>query len=165
MSLRGSYKNLWQPALLFWAFPILFISLIVYYQKGEFPWLVALSILIYGLFEEIGWRGFLHQALKPLPNIVNILIVASLWFVWHLNFEITSSNGLFFAILVLGSWGIGKVADSTHSLLAVSAFHSLNNFFPELDTTKAGILISLLVVWVVALVIRKKRQPKIAEAE
>ncbi|SUJ27289.1 CAAX amino terminal protease self- immunity [Sphingobacterium spiritivorum] len=106
--------------------------------------------------EEIGWRGFLQRELKPLPEFLNILLVATLWFIWHLNFDLTSSNLLFFGILVLGSWGIGKVADNTFSLLAVSAIHSLNNFFPEMNTTKICILLILLSVWVTALVIRKR---------
>ena len=77
--------------------------------------------------------------------------------IWHLNFDFTSSNLSFYVILILGSWGIGKVADSTHSLLAVSAFHSLNNLFPVLNGVKTILLLSLLALWIIALIIRKKR--------
>ncbi len=161
MSIKGNYKNLTSPILMYWVFPIILISGVAYFTKGTIPWMIVLSILIYGLLEEIGWRGFLYQQLKELPLFTNILIVATLWFLWHLNFELTSSNLLFYGILILGSWGIGKVTDATNSLIAVSAFHSLNNFFPNLDNTKILILALLLTAWIIALVIRKRMQKNI----
>lgn len=161
MSIKGNYKNLTFPILMYWVFPIILISGVAYFTKGTIPWMIVLSILIYGLLEEIGWRGFLYQQLKELPLFTNILIVATLWFLWHLNFELTSSNLLFYGILILGSWGIWKVTDATNSLIAVSAFHSLNNFFPNLDNTKILILALLLTAWIIALVIRKRMQKNI----
>ncbi|MGV3704630.1 MAG: CPBP family intramembrane glutamic endopeptidase [Arcticibacter sp.] len=157
LSLKGNYKNLSVPLMLYWGLPIILISAAEYLSKGTISFIPVSAILIYGLLEEIGWRGFLQQELKKLPLFASTLIIAMLWFVWHLNFELTSANALFFGILVLGSWGIGKVADSTSSLLAVSAFHSLNNFFPQLNATKAVILAMCLCVWVVTLVVRKRR--------
>lgn len=161
LSLKGNYKNTLIPLFLYWILPVIFISGIGFITttRTVSPELIT-TILIYGLLEEIGWRGFLQQELKTLPPFLNILIVATLWFTWHLNFDLTSSNLLFFGILILGSWGIGKVADSTHSLIAVSAFHSLNNFFPEVDTTKILIIVSLLLIWIISLVVRKKHLNK-----
>lgn len=157
LNFKGNYSNINTPFVLYWAVPIILISGAEYFIKGTITPVTVISILLYGLLEEIGWRGFLQRALKPLPEFLNILLVATLWFIWHLNFDLTSSNLLFFAILILGSWGIGKVADSTHSLLAVSAFHSLNNFFPVMDTTKLILLVTLLIIWITSLLIRKKR--------
>jgi len=162
LTLKGNYKKLIVPFLLFWMFPIVLILSVEYFLKGTISYQAVTAILIYGLLEEIGWRGFLQQELKPLPPFLNIVIVATLWFIWHLNFDMTSSNLLFLGILLLGTWGIGKVADSTHSLFAVSAFHSLNNFFPQMNQTKALILAILLIVWVTALVIKKRQLKKTA---
>ena len=160
LSIKGNYKKVIVPFLLFWMFPIVLILSVEYFIKGSISYQAVFAILMYGLLEEIGWRGFLQQELKALPQFLNILIVATLWFIWHLNFDITSSNLLFFGILLLGTWGIGKVADSTQSLLAISAFHSLNNFFPEMNQTKIIILATLLIVWVTALVIKKRQIDK-----
>ncbi len=157
LSLKGNYETILVPFALFWLLPIVLISAAEFMAKGTISPITITAILVYGLFEEIGWRGFLQQELKSLPKFAGILIVAVLWFVWHLNFELTSSNMIFFGILVLGTWGISKVADATNSLLAVAAFHSLNNFFHELDTVKAAILVTLLAVWIGALVVRKRR--------
>ncbi|RZJ71188.1 CPBP family intramembrane glutamic endopeptidase [Flavobacterium sp.] len=156
LSLKGNYRKLLVPFLLFWIFPIVLIPTVEYLSKGTISFAAVTAILVYGLLEEIGWRGFLQHELRALPRLANMLIVAVLWFVWHLNFELTASNVVFFGVLVLGTWGISKVAATTHSLLAVSAFHSLNNFFHELDATKTAILVTLLAVWIGSLVIRKK---------
>lgn len=157
LSLKGNYKKAVFPFFLFWMLPIVLILSVEYFVKGTISYQAVFAILIYGLLEEIGWRGFLQQELKTLPQMLNVLIVATLWFIWHLNFDMTSSNLLFFGILLLGTWGIGKVADSTQSLLAVSAFHSLNNFFTDLNQTKILILATLIIVWVTALVIKKRQ--------
>lgn len=155
LSLKGNYQNLLSPTLLYWGLPMILIWIVDYFTDENFSLAGVFFILIYGLLEEIGWRGFLQQELKPLPKFLNILIVAVLWFIWHLNFDFTSSNLLFFFILLFGSWGIGLVADKTYSLIAVSAFHSLNNFFPELNSRTTIILIGLIAVWIVSLILRK----------
>lgn len=161
LSLKGNYKKAIFPFLLYWGLPIALILGVEFFTKGTISSFAAvIAILMYGLLEEIGWRGFLQQELKTLPVFLNVLIVGTLWFLWHLNFECTSSNLIFFGILLLGSWGIGKVADTTHSLLAVTAFHSLNNFFPEMNTLKMGTLVALLAVWIISLVIRKRQLQK-----
>lgn len=156
LSLKGNYKEILIPFLLYWVFPIALISGIAYFTRGAITVTAISAVLIYGLSEEIGWRGFLQQELKSLPPLLSILIIAALWFIWHLNFAVTTSNLLFFGILVFGTWGIGKVADHTHSLLAVSAFHSLNNLFTDLSPLKIVIIAILLSSWIMALIIRKK---------
>jgi membrane protease YdiL (CAAX protease family) len=127
MTLKGNYKQILVPFSVYWLLPILLISAYAFLTKGSFPVLTVSMFFIYGLLEEIGWRGFLQQQLKGLPQIWNILIVGILWFIWHLNFEMTTMNLLFLGLLIFGGWGIGIVANKTNSLLAVSAFHSLNN--------------------------------------
>ena len=156
MGLRGNFRNSTIPLLIYWIFPIFLIGTVAYFTNGTLPFVPIITILIYGLLEEIGWRGFLQQILEPLPKFAGILIIAVLWFIWHLNFEISISNLLFFGILLLGSWGIGLVADKTKSLLAVASFHSLNNFFTELNTQKIIILTILLTVWILSIIYRKK---------
>jgi membrane protease YdiL (CAAX protease family) len=160
LTLKGNYKKIFYPFMLFWMLPIILIWSVEYYIKGIITYQAVIAILIYGLLEEIGWRGFLQQELKPLSQFSNILIVAVLWFIWHLNFDFTSSNLLFFGILLLGTWGIGKLADNTHSLLAISAFHSLNNFFPEMNQIRMLILLFLLMLWITSLVVKKRQMNK-----
>lgn len=157
LSFGGSYKHIGYPLFIYLVFPVLLIAGTSYILKGAFPFEAVTAIIGYGLLEEIGWRAFLRQELKPLSKVLNILIVAFLWFVWHLNFDLSTGNLMFFGILLLGSWGIGKVADSTGSLLAVAAFHSLNNFFTKLGNIEVTLLLVLLGVWILFLVYRKRK--------
>lgn len=157
MSLKGSYRDLMSPILMYWILPIFLITIIGYFSTEEhFIINSVFAVLTYGLLEEIGWRGFLQQELKVLPKYQSILIITILWFCWHLNFELTAANFIFFLILLLGSWGIGYVADKTSSLLAVAGFHSLHNFFPKLETTQMIIIIALLFIWITSLILKSK---------
>ncbi|MDL2239785.1 CPBP family intramembrane metalloprotease [Bacteroidales bacterium OttesenSCG-928-K03] len=156
MSLKGNFKNMIIPFSIYWLLPILLIGTTAYFTNGTFPIITIFTVLIYGLLEEIGWRGFLQQLLKPLPKFWLILIITILWFVWHLDFSLTTGNLIFFGILLLGSWGIGLVSDATNSLLAVAAFHSLNNFFSDFNTLKIIILIVLITIWILSVIFSKR---------
>lgn len=160
MTLKGNYRNIIFPMALYWAFPVIFITTVTYFLNGTLPYIAVFSVLMYGLFEEVGWRGFLYQELKGLSTFLNIFIVSVLWYVWHLDFEWSFVHLSFFAIVIVGSWGIGKVADATNSLLAVSAFHSLNNFFRHIHAVNGLILGILLTSWILILVVRKQMREK-----
>lgn len=161
MSLKGLYNQATIPFIIFWILPLFIISTKAYFVTGHFAFITVFAVLVYGLLEEIGWRGFLYEQLKPLPKIINILVVAVLWFIWHLNFKMTLSNLFFFGILVLGSWGIGLVADKTKSLLAVASFHSLNNFYSEWNALNLVIIGGLIIAWILAVIYISKAEKKV----
>ena len=110
--------------------PIVLFSLVGILNTGQ-PYLNAPKfvgiIIVYALFEEYGWRNYLQSELSELNKFVKHLIIAVLWFVWHLNFELSVGNLIFFVILLAGSFGIGHVADKTKSLLFVALFHAFFN--------------------------------------
>jgi membrane protease YdiL (CAAX protease family) len=166
MSLKGIYKNALVPFAVYWLLPAFLIAGVYYFIIGKFPILLMFTVLVYGLLEEIGWRGFLQEQLKSLPKFTSILIISILWFAWHLNFDMTSSNMIFFGIIFFGSWGIGKVYTSTGSLLAVAGVHSLNNFFRNgLHDTELTLIVSLLVIWVGFIILyNKKFKPQVNPA-
>ncbi|PWG81243.1 CPBP family intramembrane glutamic endopeptidase [Pararcticibacter amylolyticus] len=148
-SLKGNYNNILLPFVIFWILPVVLIGTVSSIQESKFPVLLLFTVLVYGLLEEIGWRGFLQEQLKHLPKFQAISIITVLWFVWHLNFEGTITNLIFFGILFFGTWGIGKVYSSTCSLLAVAGLHSLNNFFRHgLHRTELILIAVLLAIWI-----------------
>ena len=110
--------------------PIVLFSLIGILDTGKpymnAPKIVAI-ILIYALFEEYGWRNYLQSELSELNKTIKYLIITILWFIWHLNFELTIDNLIFFLILFAGSFGIGYVADKSKSIIFVALFHAFFN--------------------------------------
>lgn len=105
-------------------------------KEGYNPHLIGLimglSFIIYCLFEEYGWRGYLEDELKDWKEWKRVLFIAALWYLWHLSFlrnHDLQANLTFFGIIVLGSWGIGKVIHSTKSILSASCFHMIYNIW------------------------------------
>ena len=111
----------------------------------------CLFAFVYGVLEEFGWRGFLQYELRKLPVWQYVLIITVMWFVWHL--DLTHRGVLpFFLLLLLASWGIGKVVSETHSLLLCAAFHGIANFSKRdlfSDTTFTVAFIGVIVFWIV----------------
>lgn len=111
----------------------------------------CLFAFVYGLLEEYGWRGFLQYELRKLPVWQYVLIITLMWFLWHL--DLTQRSALpFFLLLLFASWGIGKVATDTHSLLFCAAFHGIVNFSKRdlfSDTTFTAAFICVIVFWIV----------------
>jgi membrane protease YdiL (CAAX protease family) len=91
--------------------------------------LIAASMtLLYCIMEEYGWRGYLQTELAALGNWPKYLLIGACWYGWHLTFLTDASladNVQFFALSVLGSWGLGQVADATRSVLACACLHML----------------------------------------
>ena len=112
------------------AIPVILFSLVGILKTG-IPYFtapkIAATILLYALFEEFGWRGYLQSELSDLKKIYKYLIITVLWFVWHLNFELSINNLLFFLLLFAGSYGIGLMANKSKSLVVAALFHSLSN--------------------------------------
>lgn len=111
----------------------------------------CLLAFTYGLLEEFGWRGFLQYELRKLPVWQYVLIITVMWFLWHL--DLTQRSVLpFFLLLLLASWGIGKVVSETHSLLLCAAFHGIANFSKRdlfSDTTFTVAFVCVIVFWIV----------------
>jgi membrane protease YdiL (CAAX protease family) len=112
---------------------------------------LSFYFFVYGILEEMGWRVFLQNQLDFLNQYIKYLIIGVLWFVWHLNFGLTTPNIIFFFLLIFASWGIGKIGDKTKSVLAVGAFHTLYNLFSVdyFESTNKLIVLALSVmIWV-----------------
>ena len=86
----------------------------------------AAGTLLYCIMEEYGWRGYLQTELAPLANGLKYGVVGFCWYLWHLTFLTSASLGdnlFFLGMMILGSWGIGQVAEATKSILTCACFH------------------------------------------
>ena len=89
----------------------------------------ALSVTIYAIGEELGWRGWLRTALSSLPSGTAIVVTAALWYAWHWTFLAEQLRqpqfGLGFAAgIVLGSWGLHLAAGRSGGTAIPAAWHA-----------------------------------------
>lgn len=114
----------------------------------------------YALGEELGWRGYLQDALRPLPPIGRYALLGTLWGIWHAT--TFAGNGsattvvvrlaLFYVVLVAASAGIGAAADRTRSVLVAAACHLFYTFPMMLGGRDRWLALGLLVPAVIVLV-------------
>lgn len=149
--------------------PIVLFSLVGILNTGvpyfNAPKYIAI-IIVYALFEEYGWRNYLQSELIELNKIIKCLIITILWFVWHLNFELSIDNLIFFIILFAGSFGIGYVAEKSKSLILVALFHaffniSQNELLNGIELKQKLTIILISVISAIAIMKYDKRNKEI----
>lgn len=85
----------------------------------------ALINLLYAVFEEIGWRGYLQDALRPLKQGYSFLIIGLLWWAWHFRYNTVFELIIFPLICIGGSFLIGLFTEKTKSYLTAGGLHCL----------------------------------------
>jgi membrane protease YdiL (CAAX protease family) len=159
VSLFGSSVK---QSLVLFAIPVVLLTLTELLWSGNTLYTAYFSvvILLYGCYEEYGWRGYLQTELNGLNKIVRILVISVLWYTWHLNFAFTVNNLLFFLFLIFGSWGIGMIADKTKSLLACACFHSIVNIINTKGATPVYVqFIVVGICFAIWMLLIYKRKP------
>jgi len=93
-----------------------------------YGFIAVIGTLLYCIMEEYGWRGYLQEELKTLKTWQKYLVIGFMWYLWHLTFLTKATIGdnfFFLAMMILGSWGIGQVVESTKSIIAGACFHMI----------------------------------------
>jgi uncharacterized protein len=121
----GSWKR---SALCFLA-PILFAS----FHSGHFSYKLVYYLLIGGfstLGEEIGWRGFLQPALRPLGRLRGYLLVAFLWELWHFTShtkgtwpEVMARLEIIVPAVIVITFALAFLVERTGSIILATAVH------------------------------------------
>jgi deazaflavin-dependent oxidoreductase (nitroreductase family) len=132
----------------------------------EFAWplLIVAVLLFNGYGEEAGWRGFLVPGLLTRRGpFTTSLIVAVVWFTWHVpSFAIIEGNRIF-GLGILPMMGLGLVAGamvltwlyvgSGGSIWIVALWHLSYNF-ASVSTAGRGaagsIVYAAIIVWALA---------------
>jgi len=81
--------------------------------------------------EELGWRGFLQDALRPLAPWKRWASIGVLWEFWHFTNRVHSGSWIRIAIVlsisypavILLAWIIGKAAEKSRSVLVATSLH------------------------------------------
>ncbi|MDX1706170.1 type II CAAX prenyl endopeptidase Rce1 family protein [Pseudidiomarina sp.] len=154
--------------------PVVFTLIGVPNETGVSPHLFGLALgagtIIYCLFEEAGWRGFLHNALHSWSPARRYVLVGILWYLWHFGFlaeGATLANQLTaLTVLIGGSFLLGKLADDTHAVAITAAFHLVvnilvfNNLARDVPVADQLLLTAgCVVLWVPILIHWKRTKP------
>ncbi|MDP9049178.1 MAG: CPBP family intramembrane metalloprotease [Acidobacteriota bacterium] len=101
------------------------------YERHVFGLLLSFEVLLYCVCEEIGWRGYLQDALSPLSEAAQALTIGAMWFLWHMTlirpgFQLRG-DGIFLAALMFGAWGLGRTVRATGSIVVAACLHFVLN--------------------------------------
>jgi membrane protease YdiL (CAAX protease family) len=141
---------------------------------------IVAGFTINGLFafgEELGWRGFLWQQLRPY-GVLGKVLLGIIWGLWHApiillgyNFPLHPYLGVLFMVLltVALTFPLTGVADSSGSVYAPSIIHGMFNgsgifgMFvigkTELVGTSMGVVgcAAILLAWLVTSLTMRKQ--------
>ena len=97
-----------------------------------FPLGFLIMIPFVGIAEETGWRGLLQPELdKRISFPFSVLIVAAIWFVWHLPIWIDPTSNHYgdsiigFGITIfIWAFALAAIFKSTKSVIACAVYHA-----------------------------------------
>lgn len=163
------------------------IGLLVLAQVAAIPVGALLnSVLAFG--EELGWRGWLVPALRPLGTWPSLLISGAVWGLWHspvillgYNFGRTDLSGVLLMVAGCVAWGVLfgwlrlRSGSVWPAVLAHGALNAAAGLVLIVAATQPGMALAgplgvatwiVLAIVVVALVAtgQFRRQPELAEA-
>jgi hypothetical protein len=134
ITLLGSSTS---QSVIFYLFPFLahmLTSLMPFQYRHDMhmtPFVYAELGLLNIVGQEFGWRGYLQDAVRPLPKIFRYTLIGILWELWHFTSrtafgsltDIATRIIIFYPISILFSWLIGEATDRSRSLFVAFTLH------------------------------------------
>jgi uncharacterized protein len=110
--------------------PTIVFTTIGIYNSGNinehyYGFAFAFIALLYAITEEVFWRAYLLDALRPLKKIVYSLVIGISWWAWHFRFDTSFDFTWFLFICIVSSFLLCEFADETKSYLTAAGLHSL----------------------------------------
>ncbi len=110
--------------------PAFVFTIIGIYNSGNvnehyYGFVFAFIALLYALSEEIFWRGYLLDKLRPLKMIKYSLVIGVSWWAWHFRFSTSFDFTWFLLICIVSSFLLCQFANETKSYLTAAGLHSL----------------------------------------
>lgn len=131
-----------------------------FYGLGFLIWL-WINALSYGIFEEIGWRGFALPKLQERHTALTATLILSIfWALWHIPaffYKLPLTIVPFwFMGLIIGAIIMTFIFNSTKgSVLMVMLFHVINNIVMVLDVNVIATIMSIMLTGIAILIIIK----------
>jgi membrane protease YdiL (CAAX protease family) len=151
----------WMRSLIAWFVPFILLAIPgVTQENGEVSHSLPLLLCLFGaltvLGEEVGWRGFLQDALRPVKPVWRYLLIGVLWEAWHFTnrthdkslLQIMATLAIVIPITTLLSWLIGAAVERSKSILLAAAIHGWVDLLFEFPGIATYICAAVaLVLW------------------
>lgn len=142
ISFFGSSKI---KSVVFYVVPILALAAVGISGQGMnnhlFPIVFGAIGFISILGEELGWRGYLQDALQPLPEWKKYLLIGTMWELWHFTNRMGHGDieQIFVRVLIwisaltLLSFLIGKATERSQSVVVAVTLHAWIDIVAEFN--------------------------------
>jgi len=138
-------------SLLFWLVPEIAFSISTLHGSEAFTFLFTGFFITLG--EELGWRGFLQDALRNIKPVKRAIIIGVMWEIWHfttrmsvgLHISTFVRIGIFIIALSLISYALIKLTEKTKSLFIPVTVHAWINTLFEYSSTTTFIIFGLSI--------------------
>lgn len=151
-------------SVLFWSLSILGLCICGIPKEGWnnhlFPLLLGTIGFFTTLGEELGWRGFLQDALRPLNPVKRYALIGVMWELWHFTNRTTDGEltqilirvSIFILALSLSSYIIGMGTDRSKSLVVAVTFHAWVNILAGFGSIAVYIVFGISIIyWILLL--------------
>lgn len=136
-------------------FPDGTVSHLIPLVMGFVAWLIILG-------EELGWRGFLQDALRPLSPLMRYTLIGILWEFWHFTNRTAYGSAkevalrllIYYPLAIILSIIIGVATERGKSLLVAITLHGWFNTLFEFPSWRTYIVFGLSVPYWAWLLIR-----------
>lgn len=148
-------------SLIFYLLPIISLAIVGIDTNEGSSHIIPLALGIMGFIsiigEELGWRGFLQDALRSCSKLKRYIIIGLMWEAWHFTTRFSYGNGhnpaivilIFSVITILLSFLIGEATDKSKSLIVAVTLHAWVDIIAEFASPKTIIVFCVsLPFWI-----------------
>lgn len=158
-------------SILFYTLPILAICIPGIEGQGMnahlFPIVFGLVGFISILGEELGWRGFLQDAVWALHPLKRYLLIGIMWELWHFTNRTSHGElpqvllrvGIFLIATTIISFIMGKATERSKSLLVAITLHAWINIVAENNTPSIWIIFGCSIVFWIWMLLKWDSKP------
>jgi hypothetical protein len=160
-------------SLLFYLGPLVLLSILGGRSvDGVPPHLVgvyaALVSMLSIMGEELGWRGFLQDALRPLARPLRYALIGIMWELWHFTnrshgrplLGVLLTLGISYPALIALSWIIGEAVERSRSLLVAHTIHLWIDLVADSPSWQAFVTAAVAVALWIILLLRWPQKPE-----
>ena len=155
----------WARSVVFFVIPFLLMTAFhahPLYGYDVLPLAAAFPVLISVLGEELGWRGFLQDALRPLRPVKRYILIGVMWEFWHFTtrvshgfswHRITTTLAISYTAVIALSFIFGYATERSKSVLVAASLHLfvdilLNNLDLYMPLTLTALIwVGLMITW------------------